>query len=301
MPSLWEILGVLLEFLPQVFLLYLVLTFTEKSGLLSWMARLLHIPVNNLMAVGLGFGCTTLGICAVRDNPARKRLTFFLSFIPCTAQLPLITFILLSILHWPFWSVIILYLLCIAVGLGAMLCVRPSGQSVIYEPVKLHFPNLWQCLWETIKQTLSFAKKIFMAFAVSAFVVVILARFDFHWHFTTDPRTSMLFNICGILSPIFAPIGLGNPALICALLFGIIAKESAISVLLFFPDVVASMTLPVALSLLAFYTFYPKCISAQTAACSSCDHKTGVKLFFTNLLVAYVVALVVYNICGFFI
>lgn len=301
MPSLWEILCVLLEFLPQVFLLYLILTFVEQSGLLSWLARLFHLPVNNLMAVCLGFGCTTLAVCAVRDNPSRKRLSYFLSFIPCTAQLPLITFLLLSVLRWQFWTVIVLYLVCLIIGVGAMLCVRPSAHPVINEPIKLHFPNLWQCLLNTIKQTLLFAKKIFIAFAVSAFVIVILARFDFHWHYTADPHTSMLFSICGVLSPVFAPIGLGNPALICALIFGIIAKESAISVLLFFPDVVATLTLPVALSLLVFYTLYPKCISAQTAVCSSCDRKTGVKLFITNLLVAYVAALVVYNICGFFI
>lgn len=286
--------------MPQVFLLYFLLTLVEKSGLLAWLARLLHLPVNNLMAVCLGFSCTTLAVCAVRDNPSRKRLSYFLSFIPCTAQLPLITFILLSVLRWPFWSLIVLYLLCIVVGLLAMLCVRSDTQPMIYEPIKLHFPNLWQCLLDTIKQTLLFAKKIFIAFAVSAFVIVILARFDFHWHFTADPRTSMLFSMRGVLSPVFTPIGLGDPALICALIFGIIAKESAISVLLFFPDVVAGLTLPVALSLVIFYTLYPKCISAQTAVCSSCDRKTGVKLFITNLLVAYAVALVVYNICGFF-
>lgn len=301
MPSLWEVLVILLEFLPQVFLLYLLLTLVERSGLLAWLAHLLHLPVNNLMATCLGFSCTTLAVCAVRDNPSRKRLTYFLAFIPCTAQLPLITFILFSVLRWPFWSLIVLYLLCIVVGLLVMTCVQGNAQYVRYEAIKLQFPNLWQCLLETIKQSLLFAKKIFIAFAVSAFVIVILARFDFHWHYTADPQTSMLFSICGVLSPLFNPIGLGNPALICALIFGIIAKESAISVLLLFPNVVAGLTLPAALSLVIFYTLYPKCISAQTAVCSSCNHKTGVKLFMTNLLVAYVVALVVYNICGFFI
>lgn len=301
MPSLWEVFCVLLEFLPQVFLLYIILSLIEKSGLMSWVARCLHLPVGNLMAISLGFGCTTLAICAARDLPARRRLVYLVSFIPCTAQLPLITFLFLSLLHWPFWSVIVLYLASLLVGLIVMLFVPKNSNPVIIEPVRLHWPNLWACLLDTLKQTVLFAKKIFIAFAVSAFVIVILARFTFHCQFTTDPQNSILFSICGVLSPLFRPLGLDNPAIICALLFGIIAKESAVSVLLFFPGIINALSIPAVLALVVFYTLYPKCIAAQTAMCSTCNRRTSLTLFITNLLVAYGLAFVVYTICGNFI
>ena len=301
MPSLLEISLVLVEFLPQVFLLYLILSLVEKSGLLYIVAHFLRLPIQNVLPVCLSFGCTTLAICAARENPSRNRLVYFLSFIPCTAQLPLITFLLLSILRFPFWSVIILYLACIIVGSLMILFIPQNKTAIVYEPVKLHFPNLWDCLKDTLKQTLIFARKIFIAFVISAFVIVILARFSFDFRYVDDPKNSILFAVCGVLSPIFAPIGLGEPAIICALIFGIIAKESAISVLLLFPQIITNLSLPIVLSLVVFYTFYPKCISAQTAVCSNCNRKTSVKLFITNLLVAYSLAFVVYRICGFFI
>lgn len=301
MPSLLEVLCVLLEFLPQVFVLYFVLTLVEKSGLLSLIAKFFHLPIQNMLPVCLSFSCTTLAVCAARECPARHRLTYFMSFIPCTAQLPLLMLLLFSVLKFPFWSIILVYLVGVVLGLLVVSFVPKQSSPLVTEPLKLHFPNVWHCLRDSLQQTLVFAKKIFIAFAVSAFVIVILARFSFAFKYVTNPEDSILFSICGVLSPIFRPIGLHNPALICALLFGIIAKESAVSVLLFFPSIMAELTLPVALSLVVFYAFYPKCMSAQAAICSSCNVRTSAKIFVTNLLVAYGLAFVVYTVCGLFI
>lgn len=301
MPSLWEILCVLINFLPQVFLLYFLLSLVEKSGLLALVARIFHLPLKNMVPVCLSFGCTTLAVCAARENPTRHKLAYFLSFIPCTAQLPLILLLWGTVLKFPLWTVIAVYLISIIIGLIVLLFLPKQRQEIVQEPLHLCFPNIWQSFKESLKQTLIFSKKIFIAFAVSAFVIVILARFSFQGKFVTDPKDSILFAICGVFSPVFYPIGLGNPAIICALLFGIIAKESAVSVLLFFPDIIAGLTLPVALSLVVFYTLYPKCISAQAAVCSNCSLKTAAKIFVTNLLVAYGLAFVVYNLCGLFI
>ena len=112
---------------------------------------------------------------------------------------------------------------------------------------------------------------------------------------------SILFSICGVFAPLFAPIGLNQAVLICALLFGLIAKEAAVSVLLFFPNIMNSLALPAVLSLVTFFVFYPKCLAAQTAINQHCGRKTGVKIFFINLLLAYGLSFVVYTLCEFFI
>ncbi|MBQ7973555.1 MAG: hypothetical protein IJ295_01190, partial [Clostridia bacterium] len=301
-PSLWEILSVLVEFIPQVFLLYFILALLDKSGVLAFVARFLHLPINNVLPLCLTFNCTTMAVCAAHDNPQRKRLACFLSLIPCTAQLPMLTFLLLSVVKFPFWSILLLYLICILLGI-AILCFTPqiATKQKIEQKVKLSFPNLWQCFLETLRQTLIFAKKIFIAFAVSAFIIVFLARFSFAFKFVTNYEESILFSICGVFAPLFAPIGLNQPVIICALLFGIIAKEAAVSVLLFFPNVISTFTLPVVLSLVTFFTLYPKCLAAQTAINHHCGRKTGTKIFFTNLLLAYVLRFVVYNLCGFIV
>lgn len=302
MPSLWEILIVLVEFIPQVFLLYFILSLFEKSGLLAQVARIFHLPIQHVLPVCLTFNCTTMAVCAARDNPKRKSLVYFLSLIPCTAQLPLLTFVLLTVLGFPFWSILIIYLVCISIGLIVIMLVpKRSFEPNLDQIIKLSFPNIWQCFLDTLRQTLIFAKKIFIAFIVSAVVIVFLARFSFNFKFVTNAEESILFAICGIFAPLFAPIGLNQPVLICALLFGIIAKEAAVSVLLFFPEMVNSLPVPVALSLVTFFALYPKCIAAQTAINQHCGAKTGLKVFLINLLLAYTLSFVVYNVCGIII
>lgn len=304
MPSLLEILSVLVEFIPQVFLLYLLLSLLQKSGVLAKLANFFHLPINNVLPICLTFNCTTMAVCATQDNPQRYRLVYFLSLIPCTAQLPLLTFLLLTVVGFPVWSIVLIYVSCILLAVLVSLCLPKTSTMDMDKDKsnpKLSFPNLWHCLLDTLKQTLIFAKKIFIAFVVSAFVIVFLARFSFEFKFVANPEDSILFSICGFFAPIFAPIGLNHPVLICALLFGIIAKESAVSVLLFFPDVVKTLTLPVVVSLVIFFTLYPKCLAAQTAINHHCGRKTGIKVFLTNLLLAYSLSFVVYNLCGFFI
>jgi len=108
-------------------------------------------------------------------------------------------------------------------------------------------------------------------------------------------------SICGFFAPLFTPIGLNNSVIVCALLFGIIAKEAAVSVLLFFPEIIQALSLPVVLSLVIFFTLYPKCLAAQTAINHHCGRKTGVKVFFLNLLLAYSLSFVVYILCDLII
>ncbi len=302
MPSLLEILSVLVEFIPQVFFLYFILSILEKSGVLASIAHFFHLPVNNVLPLCLTFNCTTMAVCAARENPQRNRLVYFLSLIPCTAQLPMLTFLLLSVVNFPVWSVFLLYVFCVMIGI-ITLCFIPKQSVNIKTPekTKVGFPNLLQCFFDTLHQTLIFAKKIFIAFVVSAFVIVFLARFSFSFKFVNAYEDSILYTICGVFAPLFAPIGLNHPVLVCALIFGIIAKEAAVSVLLFFPNLVQSLPISVILSLVAFFTLYPKCLAAQTAINHHCGCKTGRKVFFINLLLAYSLSFVVYSVCGFFI
>ncbi len=303
MPSIWGILCTLVEFIPQVFLLYLILSILEKSGLLAKIARIFHLPINNVLPICLTFNCTTMAVCSARDNPQRKRLVYFLSLIPCTAQLPMLIFLLLTVLGLPFGSIFVVYLFCIIIAILVIMFVPKNNvEKINYDTnIQLTFPNLGKCLLDTLRQTLIFAKKIIIAFIISAFIIVVLARFSFNFKFVNDSQQSILFSICGLFSPIFLSVGLNHPVIICALLFGIIAKEAAVSVLLFFPNVINILSVPMVLSLITFFALYPKCIAAQTAINCHCGHKTGIKVFFTNLLLAYGVSFVVYNLCGIFI
>jgi ferrous iron transport protein B len=269
--------------------------------------------------------CSLEGIA---DERQRKRAAVLLSFIPCSAMLPLLMLLISSVLKVSFLYIFLVYFLSIAIGLlTCMLCkgrgaggcpprdlvppptfcgcfaqmepkpARQAGFSCHRTKRPLLFPNLFRALKNSFLKTLFFAKKISIAFVISAFVITILARFTFDFKFTQDSSNSVLFYICGVLSPLFTPIGLNNPAIICALLFGIIAKESAVSVLLLFPEIAAGMSAATAVSLIAFYTLYPVCVSCCMAVSAHCGKKTMPKLFLLNMAAAYIFSFIVYSIC----
>jgi ferrous iron transport protein B len=252
--------------------------------LLDRIARILHLPVDTMLPVCLGFGCTTLAVCSLKNR--RSRTSMFLSFVPCSAQIPLILLLVGA-------NIFFVYIFAIVFGLfmtWLFSCPPRNQNNVSTKTLSMTFPNLLHAFKQSFLQTLLFIKKISIAFIISAFVITILARFSFDFKIVTDPSQSILFSICGVLTPIFSPIGLGHPVIICALLFGIIAKESTVSVLLFFPAVLANLPAASILSLVIFYVLYPVCISCQMAMRSP-------KTFVVNLVLAYITAFIVYQLC----
>jgi ferrous iron transport protein B len=303
-PSLWDIFLILAGFLPQVFLLYFLLFCITESGLLDLIAKKLSVPSKLLFSVLLGFNCTTLAVCSlesISDEKQRNRAAVLLSFIPCSAMLPLIMLLLSAVLRVSFAWVFLVYFLSVGLGL-IMFVLLKNGKTPTDKSnnggEKLHFPSITKTLRRSVAKTVLFTKKILIAFTLSAFVITFLARFTFEFQYTADKENSILFYICGVLSPLFSPIGLDNPAVICALLFGIIAKESAVSVLLLFPEIVSGLSAAAGLSLIVFYTLYPVCVSCWTAIFTHCGKKTMPKLFFLNLLTAYIFSFIVYNFCA---
>jgi ferrous iron transport protein B len=300
-PSLLDIFFVLIGFLPQIFLMYLFLYCIEESGLLSRVAGFLHLPAEKLLTVALGFGCTTLAVCSIKkDIPKKNRIAAaaFLSFIPCGAQIPLIVLLVGLVLRLPFYTLFIIYIAAIMLGF----CIAKLffvNHKYEYKPeyAGIKFPNILNALKEAFIKTSLFVKKISVAFIISAFIITVLAKFSFALTPVVDPQDSVLFLICGILSPVFAPIGLSNPAVICALLFGAVAKESAVTVLLFFTEVLSGLSFASGLSLITFYVLYPVCVSCLMAIKTNCGQKAVCKIAVINLLIAYVFAFIVYNVC----
>jgi ferrous iron transport protein B len=308
-PSLLDIFLTLVGFLPQVFLLYFGLFCITESGLLDLIAKKLSVQSKLLFSVLLGFCCTTLAVCSLDNIPDKKkrgRIAFFLSFIPCSAMLPLLILIISSVLKVSFFWVVFAYFASIFIGLALCLLFRrpptdeptPIINSVNNTQRGLHFQNFYRALKQSFNKTLTFTNKIAVAFIVSAFFITILARFTFEFKYTAEKENSILFYICGVLSPVFAPVGLDNPAIICALMFGVIAKESAVSVLLLFPEILSGLSFATGVSLIVFYIAYPVCTSCCLAIAMHCGKRIATKLFIFNLVTAYLFSFIIYNLCA---
>jgi Fe2+ transport system protein B len=80
---------------------------------------------------------------------------------------------------------------------------------------------------------------------------------------------------------------LTGSAIITALIFGLVAKESAVSVLLLYPDALSNLTLPIKVALATFYLLYPVCINATVAM-------KNWRIFFLNLIIAFITSFAVY-------
>ena len=244
----------LLDFLPTVVVLLTVVSLFENSN------------------IALGFGCTTL---AVSNTCSDKHQIRFLTFIPCSAKLPCLMFIIGAILGWNWFGVVWLY------GLSIWLGLLLGGWGVIKCPRLKKF-SLKTFITSILKNIIEFLKRI--SFGLVLAVTVLYTMQYFGW----------LLPVTRIFEPIFMPIGLGNAMIIACLLFGLVAKEMIIGAILAFGVANLGLTTATALSFLVFVLLYTPCIPALTAIRAKVGFIETAKVAVFNFAVAYMTAFVVY-------
>ncbi len=109
--------GGVLTFLPNIFILFLLLAFLEDSGYMSRVAYVMDKTMGRLGLSGrafipmlLGFGCTVPAIMASRtlENPADRRRTMLITpFMSCSARLPV--YVLVSEMFFGKWAYLAAY------------------------------------------------------------------------------------------------------------------------------------------------------------------------------------------------
>ena len=247
----------LAEFLPTVVILLTIVALFEHSGLI------------------LGFSCTSLAISAT-PKPSRAYIRF-LTFIPCSAKLPVLIFIAATILGWSVFGVVFLYLLSILLG------VMLGGYKVLAIP-RFRKIGVKNFIWLLIRNIFEFLKRISVGLILAVAVLYTLQYFK------------LLVPLMGIFMPIFNPIGLGNAMVLAALLFGLVAKEMIIGALLSFGVANIGLTTAQAISFIFFVLLYTPCMPTLTAIKSKLGTFAALKAAAFNFAVAYIVSLVAYNV-----
>jgi len=243
----------------------------------------------------MGFGCTTVAVSTVKD----KRKAILLPFIPCSAKAPVV-FLVAAVLRLNFFVVFLLYIFCVLIGVVASRAAchsEPQGHTEAKNLCRS------QKFAKTVtSNTLQFFKRISGPVLIAATILYFLKTYTFHFQIAREFDDSILYWLCYSLSPIFVPLGLGSPAVIAALAFGILGKELVAATLALFAP--ASLILSTAApfgfttaSLFAFVVFfmlYPPCVSAIKATAVQTDNRTAFKSVLLNLTVAYLAAFLVY-------
>ena len=239
--------GSVVSFLPQIAALFFLTSLLEDSG---YMARAAFIADKALSRIGLGggaimplimgFGCSVPAVMACRALPSEKERRLAMMLVPffsCSARLPV--YALLAGAFFPnnqglvILSVYLLGIL-VAVVAGAVLnkTVFKGGDSAfVMEIPPYRLPsarNLFLHAWERVKGFLQKAGTVLLAASV---IIWALQYFTPAFTAAADPSESLLAQLGRWLSPVFAPIGLGDWRASVSFLTGVFAKEAIVTTL----------------------------------------------------------------------
>ncbi len=276
-------LGGILAFLPQIALLFFLLSLLEDSG---YMARAAFLTDRLLGRFGLsgracisllmGFGCTVPAALAARTLPGRRerrRTIRLLPFMSCSAKLPV--YALMTAAFFPAHRGLVmlgLYISGVAGGFIAARLTRGGGRADADAGFVLELPPY---RLPRLKNTLLFAAERIQHFISRAGTVILfmsmllwlMTNFSFSLCMVADPRDGMLAALGGMAAPLLAPLGFGFWQAAVALLTGLVAKEAVVSTLLLLCAAegtqIRELFTPVsALSFLVFVLLYSPCAAA---------------------------------------
>ncbi|MGQ9678204.1 MAG: ferrous iron transport protein B [bacterium] len=243
--GLVEGIASVLMFIPNIFILYLIIALLEDSG---YMARAAFLMDRFMHAMGLhgksfiplllGFGCNVPAVLAARTLESRKDRILTILAIPlisCSARLPVyILFAGIFFKRGQFWVVFSLYLLGIALAvitarLLRYLLFRQEQAPLIMELPPYHTPTVRAILRPAWLRTVLFVRRAGVVIAPAVVIIWLLGRLP--WGVTEASSQSILGKIGLIAAPILKPTGFGYWWTAVALLVGIVAKEIIVSTL----------------------------------------------------------------------
>lgn len=255
--------GAVLGFIPQMFVLFVLLSFLEDCGYMARVAFVMDRVFRRFGLSGKSFipmlvstGCGVPGVLATKtiENEKDRRMTVMTTtFIPCGAKLPIIALLMGALVGdaESTWIAPLFYFLGVVAVIvsGIMLkktklfAGRPT--PFVMELPSYHFPSLkswWLHIWERVS---AYVKKAFTIIFASTIVVWFLSNFGVaSWDGGTGafgflpamegvPEEftdhSVLAMIGGAIAWIFAPLGFSTWQATAMSITGLVAKENVIA------------------------------------------------------------------------
>lgn len=244
--------GSVLGFIPQMFVLFVLLCFLEDCGYMSRVAFVMDRVFRRFGLSGKSFipmlvssGCGVPGVLATKtiENEKDRRMTAMLTtMIPCGAKQPIIALVMGVLIGGSdgWWIAPMFYFLGVAAIIISGIMLKKTkafaGEPTpfVMELPSYHFPSIkswWLHIWERVSAYIKKAGTIIFAAAV---VVWFLSNFGFDngaFGFLADGdvEKSLLKVIAGSISWLFAPLGADNWMATAASINALIAKENLVS------------------------------------------------------------------------
>lgn len=309
-------IGSVIVFLPIILTLFLGISFLEDSGYMSRAAFIMDKLMRRMGLSGkafipliIGFGCSVPGIMASRtleSEKDRKLTALLVPLMSCNARLPV--YALFASVFFPGNETLIvfsLYLLGILIAflIGILFkntLFKKDEEPFIIElsPYKMPgFKSLTKLTWEKGKGFLKKAGTIIFAASV---VIWFLSNFNFTG--MVEMNDSLLASIGKLIAPIFKPLGFASWENSVAILTGITAKEIILSSMGVIYGGNLREVLPNHFTVLSSYSFlvfvllYTPCVSVVAAMKKEYGSKMMYFSIFYQLILAWIVSFIVYNI-----
>lgn len=239
--------GSVLGFLPEITILFVVLSILEDTG---YMARAAFIMDRILRRFGLsgksfipmiiGFGCTVPALMATRtlENEKDRRLTMMIiPFMSCSARFPIYA-VFAAALFTDNQALVVytMYIMGILVAIlsGIFLkrfVTQGSVSSFIMELPEYHRPTLRNLILHTWDKVKGFIIKAGTVLLLASLIIYMMSTYTFGLQPALEQVDSMIGSIGTFIAPIFKPLGFGDWKSSIALLVGFIAKEAVVSTL----------------------------------------------------------------------
>lgn len=298
----------ILCFLPQLALIFAFSSVLEDSGYLARIAFVLDKFMRNIglgghsvIPVLLGFGCSVPAIMAAKSSHSEKdqlRTVSFLPFVPCGAKLPVYLFLAETIFPgFPLSAVFSVYTISLITGvLFLKFTSKNSDSDFILELPQYRFPSLKSVLKSTARRCHSFISKISTIILISSVIIWFTSYFTPEFEKAQNIEQSIIAVFGKCIEPLFSPMGLSWKAL-TALIFGLAAKESALSVLniLSSENISAVFNFGSAVSFLIFFTFYSPCFASLSTIKEKYGIKKAAEIFVFQTAFAYIFSFVFYQ------
>ena len=325
--------GGVVSFLPQILVLFLLMSFLEDSGYMARVAfvmdrlfRRFGLSGKSFIPLLMGYGCSVPAVMASRTLESEKdrRLTIMITpFMSCGAKLPIYLMFAATLFAGYNQTLIIysVYMIGIVVAvIGALILsntlFKGETSNFIMELPQYRIPTLRSVLihaWEKVK---GFAIKAGTIILGSTILIWFLSSFNFSGMCEMDE--SILASIGRGIQWIFTPLGFGEWRASVAVVTGWIAKENIVSTfgVLFgaadavaeaaaegsaaLPGLSAVFTQASAFAYMAFNLLCMPCFAAVGAIKKEMGSWkwTGITIAF-QMITAYIVAFIVYHVCMF--
>ena len=242
--------GAVLGFVPQMLVLFFLLSILEDIG---YMARVAFIMDRIFRKFGLsgksfipmlvGIGCGVPGVMASRtiENERDRRMTIMTTcFIPCGAKMPIIGLFAGALFGGSSLVAVSAYFIGFAAIIISGIILKKTKlfagdpAPFVMELPAYHVPAWGNVLRATWERGWSFIKRAGTVILASTIVLWFLQGFGFEdgvFGMVEDQDNSILAAVASALAWIFAPQGFGNWRATVASISGLIAKENVVGTL----------------------------------------------------------------------